>query len=474
MSNPRYLAVAALLVLTLPARPQAPAEQGPRKIYTRVPQFRLPFNLEEVDRAKIREVLLYVKAGNEPWAHKDTATPVQTYFTFRAPGDGQYGFTIVVVDKGGNATPADVTRQPPGLVVVVDTQPPEVVVKETPTPGTGPWFRCEVSDVNPDPAGVRLEYQRPDGAWRQLQRIGEGQEVFCFAGATEWPDEREWTGKIRATATDLAGNTTSREFTFKPTARSTGSIIPAGHLETRSEKPNALPPLAAEPMPANPVLEKTATSPPRQIVNATHVSLDYRIEQQGPSGVGKVEVWMTRDNGQNWLHLCDDPDRRSPVEIDLPGEGVFGITLVVTNGNGVGDPSPVRGDSPDLWIEVDTTKPIAQLISARPGTGPDAGYLILTYEARDRNLGPEPIGLYYATRKEGPWQPIARALKNEGTYRWAMPRDLGSEVYFRLEVIDRAGNLARSELAERIVVDTTRPRARVLGVTTGGIRTVGN
>ncbi len=41
----------------------------------------------------------------------------------------------------------------------------------------------------------------------------------------------------------------------------------------------------------------------RHIVNNCHVFLNYEIEQAGISGVGRVEVWYTRDMGNTWQKL---------------------------------------------------------------------------------------------------------------------------------------------------------------------------
>jgi len=441
----------------------APDSQPPKKIYTHASQFRLPFNLDEADRGRIRDVLLFVKAGDDAWRQQDTAAPTQAHFSFRAPRDGEYAFSVVVVDNAGNATPADVTRQPPSLIVVVDTQRPEIEVRESPTPGTGPWFRCQVSDANPDPTTVRLEYERPDGSWRPLEPVADGREVFAFPGKQEWPDEREWTGRVRATVADRAGNSTTRDFAFKPRAGFTSSRV-----ENRVEKPVS--PALTTQEPASTAAPRTASSVPREFVNSTHLALAYRVDQLGPSGVGKVEVWLTRDAGQTWTRACEDSGKCNTVEFDVPGEATYGVVLVASNGNGVGDPPPVRGDAPDLWVEVDTTRPTAAFGGVRRGVGADAGCLIFTYEAHDKNLGAEPISLYSAPRREGPWTPIARGLKNDGVYRWPVPRDAGSELYFRLEVLDLAGNITRVDLPERTVLDQARPRARVLGVTAGSAR----
>jgi hypothetical protein len=445
--------------VALAQSPPTPTPAPVKKIFTRSPQFRLPFNLDDSDRVKLREVSLYVKTGAEPWACKETASPQQSSFTFRAPRDGEYGFTIVVVDKAGNATPADITLQAPGLVVIVDTEPPEIDVQPPASAAEVPMFRCDVKDANPDPSLVKLEYERPDRTWRLLEAVWNSGGMYRFPGAVAWPDETEWTGRIRASAADRAGNVGVRDFTFKPGATTTGTTV--ARTETKVGKPVAQPSFASEPTPP------AQASVGKQVINSTHAALEYHIDQLGPSGIGKVEVWLTKDGGQGWARWCDDPDRKTPVEFDLPGEGLFGVKLVVSNGNGVSEPTPKPGDAPDCWIEVDTTKPIAQLLAARPGTGADSGSLMIFYTANDRNLGPEPIHLFYATSHEGPWLPIARGARNDGVYRWSVPREAGPELFFRLEVIDLAGNVARCELAEKVVMDMSRPKARVIGVSAG-------
>ncbi len=78
----------------------------------------------------------------------------------------------------------------------------------------------------------------------------------------------------------------------------------------------------------------------RRIINTTHASIDYRIDTVGPSGVGKVEVYVTHDEGKSWRRVVEDVDRSTPADIDLPGEGLFGVRLAITNGNGFGGTPP--------------------------------------------------------------------------------------------------------------------------------------
>jgi hypothetical protein len=215
--------------------------------------------------------------------------------------------------------------------------------------------------------------------------------------------------------------------------------------------------------PTLPPSQAPAGSIQRQFINTARASLDYRIDQVGPSGVGKVEVWITSDQGASWKRHCEDANRRSPAVFDLPGDGLYGVRVIVTNGNGFGGRPPVPGEQPQMWIEVDTVAPTVLLKETEPST--NGGSIDLRWTANDKNLGSEPINLYFATRREGPWQPVARGLKNDGMYRWTFPRDMGPQFFVRLEAMDMAGNVARCESPNAIVLDMTEPRASVLSVT---------
>ena len=162
----------------------------------------------------------------------------------------------------------------PALIVVVDAQPPEVSLSVLPAAGTSGMkcLRCDVHYANPDPATVRVEYQRADKSWQPLPALPDS--PGCFA----YPDEHDWTGLVRASASDRAGNVGTREVTLTQQSAVTQaawtSTTHGGHVENVSAK-----------TPAPAVVATTA-----KLVNSTHVVLDYRIDQIGPSGVSKVEV----------------------------------------------------------------------------------------------------------------------------------------------------------------------------------------
>jgi hypothetical protein len=71
----------------------------------------------------------------------------------------------------------------------------------------------------------------------------------------------------------------------------------------------------------------------------------------------------------------------------------------------------------------------------------------------------------YATQRNGPWQPIARGLKNTGQLTWNFPRDIGPQFFLRMEVMDAAGNITRTDLPQPVQLDLSEPQAQVVGVT---------
>ena len=234
------------------------------------------------------------------------------------------------------------------------------------------------------------------------------------------------------------------------------------------------PPIAMPPMGLDLATKPSATPPepaqrsgvPHQLINTTHATIEYRIDQVGASGIGKVEVYMTPDNGQSWHRLGEDTDKTSPANMNLPGDGVYGIRIVVSNGNGFGGKAPVRGDAPHCTVEVDTTTPFVQLRTAEVVAS--SGHVELRWNATDKNLGSESVSLSYRTSPTGPWQAIAKNVKNDGLYRWNFPRDAGGQFFFKIEVADQAGNVAQDVSRQPVVIDVTEPRATVVGVSGSG------
>jgi hypothetical protein len=554
----------------------------------------LPIQLEERYRPLLREIKLYAKnSASAPWELQDTAPPTQTTFTFKAPQDGAYWFTMVTVDKDGKSVPGDISKEEPAMLIIVDTQPPQAEVVLLGEGANGQLIQCDVRDAHLDPKQTRVQYQTADKQFRDLEPVPDRANVYCI------PGQANITGQIRVFSADLAGNLATRECSLSqlsqlakappamhtpPAApvpavaeqkvigpqlqtsdKNTVAAAPSVEPPTKASVPQSMPPVASPPQvspppaplpntvtanagtatpsappqttvpqgppqeapitankapapPANPIqkvaasVPAPATNPTKDavtlpaaappptvpavpqaspaptntpaapaptiaakrdgapvhhlLVNSTHVFLEYRIEQTGPSGVGKVEVWYTRTKGQSWQKLGDDHSRKSPAEVQLPGDGLYGLTLVVSNGLGFGAQPPVAGDAPDWWIEVDTTQPVAQITSVRM-SNEDGPAVHISWTSQDLNLGSTPAELSYAVSRQGPWIPIGKNLKGDGQHRWVPPMDIGSQAFIRLTVRDLAGNTTVTETTQPVSLDDlSRPRAFIATIST--------
>jgi hypothetical protein len=205
----------------------------------------------------------------------------------------------------------------------------------------------------------------------------------------------------------------------------------------------------------------------RQIVNSTRIFLDYQIETTPAQRLqGAVEVWLTRDQGRSWHKIAEDSQRRNPIAVQLPGEGVFGLTLLVAGPQGVTS-GPAPGEAADWWIEVDLTKPVAQINQLQVTHDKGLPTVHMQWSVKDTNLGDGPVELTYAASMQGPWLPIAKGLKAEGEHHWTPPSGIHAQVYVQLTARDLAGNECISRTMEPVnLSDLTRPRVIIRDVRT--------
>jgi hypothetical protein len=230
------------------------------------------------------------------------------------------------------------------------------------------------------------------------------------------------------------------------------------------------------------------TTPPRrplpalQYINTTQVMLEYELKRVGPSGVGGIELWLTKDDGESWEQVADDEDVSSGAQQtrqkrafefrdrnDLPfRDGIYGLTIVIKNRAGLGK-KPRAGDAPEVRIEIDSKAPDGQLLPlSRDPQNPD--HVLLRWSAEDKNLGSNPIALEYAEKLDGPWLPIQTDLENTGRYSWKVAPTTPVQVYLRLRVRDKAGNEGLAVTAQPQFVDLVEPEGGLIGVQPGGKR----
>jgi hypothetical protein len=224
------------------------------------------------------------------------------------------------------------------------------------------------------------------------------------------------------------------------------------------ELASAWAPTAVSPTPAT-----TTFSPVVRLLNKKRITLNYEIKDIGPSGVSGVELWYTRD-AKNWSRQEGTLENKPPYIIEVKEEGLYGFTLLAKNGIGLSKDPPVSGDQPQVWVEVDLTRPAVTLTEVKAGYADKAPAITIQWKASDKNLGSHPITLSYSEKEDGPWQPLAANVENSGRYVWPLRPGLPARVYVRLEAKDLAGNIGVAKTPSPVQVDLSRPVVQVLDV----------
>ena len=164
------------------------------------------------------------------------------------------------------------------------------------------------------------------------------------------------------------------------------------------------------------------------MVNTKSIQLDYDIAEVGSSKVKSVEVWYTQD-GRTWKKTPEDAKPEPPYVVKVPTEGRYGFTLIARSGVGLGLPAPKTGDQPQVWVEVDTTKPTVNILGVEVGRGPDMGTLTVRWTATDAHMAASPDHDFLRGRGGRGDGSVAAddapaPIPNDGRYTWRIPEGL--------------------------------------------------
>jgi hypothetical protein len=433
----RALAPLALALTWLAlAPPAAPAQSSDGIHYTNQPGFRIPFHVDEGEQ-RIQAVLLHLSEdGGKTYSNVQSVTPGDREFRFTAPRDGSYYFVVQTRDTAGQYYPTNqnLASQPP-LKVVVDTQKPVVKLRQVqPDAGSTAAVEWTIDDANLDLLTLQLQYQ-PQGRaeWVALRVNPLAHAQFSWTPAGGGPCQ------VRLVVRDKAGNQGEATLLVKPAAGG-GAVAgpaPAGNV---------------------PVIHV-----PRRVFQ-----LHYTIENQGPSGVKSVQVWETQDT-RSWRLYDGNAPASGPFQVTVRVAGRYGYTVIPRSGVGLSDKAPEVGDLPQVWVVVDETKPVVQLVGVYVGRGADNGKLTIQWRASDPHLRAKPISLKYAEKADGPWKDmVTGAIENSGSYT-VSTQELGLPYQFfvRVEAIDEAGNVGSDQTRDTVKVDTMIPRAGGVTVKVG-------
>jgi hypothetical protein len=375
--------------------------------------------------------------------------PNLRFFVFHAPADGEYWFVVQTRDTAGVLQPVNPRLVQPSLKVHVDTVKPRILSFNQVSPQDG--SRAAVKWVVEDDhfASVSLDY-RAQGTeqWYPVPSpVQSANATQGFSPVIEGPLD------VRLRVQDKGGNVDERVTTV---------TVAAGH-QTAQTPGQAAP----------------ADNGPRIMhVSRKTFQLDYSFDEAsvGPSGIKHVEIWSTHDGAHSWQLAPKTAPFKGPQEFRVASPGRWGFILVPVSGVGLRGEKPRAGDVPQLWVEVDESKPMVTLMGAPVvGTGPDAGFLIINWKASDTNLRREGITISYRAKPEDPWTPFEHGERLPGTtttFR-APTQGLPYQFYIQVKAIDEAGNEGEAVTEQPIKVDLTVPRIKNLVVqpaTTGGER----
>jgi hypothetical protein len=275
-----------------------------------------------------------------------------------------------------------------------------------------------------------------------------------------WPAESAsgWSGGAPRQAADEAAPS-GRSVLVRRTG-SAASLLPRADAATASDTGDPGDSLAATA--AGKALEYRGR--PLHMARSRRFSWDYEPQATTP-GVGRTraELWTTRDGGVTWQKTAVDADGRSPIDVQLPAAGLYGVRLeMVADVPDAGD-GPRSGDTPEAWLGVDDEPPQVELVEvARDPQA--AGALLIRYAARDPLLAPGAARLLYSPNATGPWATIADGLDAQGEHRWRPDRAVPARVYVRVEVTDAAGNVGAASSTEAITVAPPRVVGKLGGL----------
>lgn len=205
---------------------------------------------------------------------------------------------------------------------------------------------------------------------------------------------------------------------------------------------------------------------PLQLTKSRRFVWDYEIPAvRAAAGPLRAELWTTQDGGVTWQRTAVDNDGRSPIDVNLPATGLYGVRLELVADAGDDSGGPRSGAAPDAWVGVDEEVPQVELVAIARDESTPSGALVIRYVVHDPLITPRSVRLLYSPNAEGPWATIADGLENQGEHRWAPDRSVPAKVFVRAEAADAAGNVGSATSPDEISIAAPR-----FGGKLGGLR----
>lgn len=201
------------------------------------------------------------------------------------------------------------------------------------------------------------------------------------------------------------------------------------------------------------------TAPASPIVKSRTVRVGFQT-MEGQAAPTSAELWFTADHGRTWTKAHDATLDAGAIRCALPGDGEYGLFLVLHNEAGPSSDAPRPGIAPQTFIRVDATSPEVQLLSL--AVDPDFAVnreVHLRWRAADAALADRPVAIDWRTEASKTYRRIAEGLPDISAYRWTVPGEVSGRVEIRLTARDRAGNVGQY-VSDRLLITADGARVR--------------
>lgn len=399
-----------LLATTVLADGVTPPSDTPVVPWTR---FSIQYAIRRV--GQISHVELYITSdGGQTWSKYGEDRNMDGPILVTVDGDGVYGFYTVAVGANmrGDRVPRPGT--PPDSFVIVDRTPPEARwISPSEDEMLGPdgiTLAWESQDENFGPTPVTIQYSTNEGgSWLPLR------ENLPAEGRFTWDPPMHAGSQLsfRLIARDRAGNARSvtnhsmiRIDTIPPTAR----II-------------------------RPTLSSTQT-----------IELEYTAtDNEGGTGIARIDLYATYDDGRNWRHVLTDTELTGRLTFRSEiRNGPVGLMLSATDRANNRSPVPQPGMAPPFVIMIDTVPPNVQISQGFTGGRDEirgGEPVVVQWTATDPHIDENSARLEFSANAGRDWQLVAQNLPVNQPYYWTPPADTNSrECFLRVSVSDTFGN----------------------------------
>ena len=352
---------------------------------------------------------------------------------------------IAIADSSGNQTVKQFSLEPtdPGIDQTVLAK--EIGVP--PLPEQQP-----TADQGPSSAGVTIASLTP-----AVPAAGAG--TWSAESAAPWSDGQPKAASVASPSATGSG----RSVLVRPANTSAAGMLPQAEPRPTPQRQPLGDTGIAQSATGN-ALEYRGR--PLQLTNSRRFVWDYEIPSvRAAAGRLRAELWTTQDGGVTWQRTAVDNDGRSPIDVNLPATGLYGVRLELVADAGDESGGPRSGATPDTWVGVDEEAPQIDLVAIVRDETTTSGGLVIRYVVHDPLITPRSVRLLYSPNADGPWATIADGLENQGEHRWAPDRSVPAQVFVRAEAADAAGNVGSATSPDEI--STTAPR---FGGKLGGLR----